>query len=184
MTDTLTDRTVAFLVAPQGAEQVELTEPWDAVTGAGGRPELVSTTTGTVRAFDHLEPADGFGVDAVVGEVTAAEYDALVLPGGVANPDFLRTDPLAVNFVGDFMAAAKPVAAICHAPWILIEADAVAGRRLTSYPSLRTDLRNAGAEWVDAEVVVDGVLVTSRRPGDLPAFCRQLVDTVAEHAAR
>src|SRR5690606_20553382 len=169
---------------PQGAEQVELTEPWDAVTKAGGRAELVSTTTGTVRAFDHLEPADSFGVDAVVGEVTAAEYDALVLPGGVANPDFLRTDPLAVNFVGDFMAAAKPVAAICHAPWTLIEADAVAGRRLTSYPSLRTDLRNAGAEWVDAEVVVDGVLVTSRRPGDLPAFCRRLVDTVAEHAAR
>lgn len=182
MTVALEGRTVAFLVAPQGAEQVELTEPWAAVTDAGGTCELVSTNSGTVQAFDHLDKADTFAVDAVVGETSAADYDALVLPGGVANPDFLRADPLAVRFVGDFFAAAKPVAAICHAPWTLIEADVVSGRRLTSYPSLRTDLRNAGAEWIDAEVVVDGALVTSRRPADLPAFCRELVNAVTAAA--
>lgn len=179
MVANLNGRKVAFLVAPEGAEQVELTEPWKAVKDAGGSPELVSTRSGSVQAFDHLDRADTFRVDKVVDDASAQEYDALVLPGGVANPDALRQVPGAVRFVGDFFARNKPVAAICHAPWMLVEADVARGRTVTSYPSLRADLRNAGATWVDQEVVVDSGLVTSRTPADLPAFCARMVEQVA-----
>jgi protease I len=175
MTD-LSGRTIAFLVAPEGIEQVELTDPWAAVEKAGATPRLLSTEAGEVQAFHHLDPADTFRVDALVGDADPASYDALVLPGGVANPDALRMDEDAVAFVRDFTESGKPVAAICHAPWTLAEADVVRGRRMTSWPSLRTDLRNAGAEWVDEEVVVDGNLVTSRKPDDLPAFNEALLD--------
>jgi protease I len=182
VSSTLQGRRVAFLVAPEGIEQVELTEPWKAVQEAGGTPQLVSSRSGSVQAYHHLDKADTFPVDEVVSGVSAADYDGLVLPGGVANPDFLRTVPDAVEFVGGFFGAGKPVAAICHAPWTLIEADVVRGRRLTSYPSLQTDLRNAGASWVDEQVVVDQGLVTSRNPDDLPAFCAKLVEEIAEGA--
>ena len=183
MSTSLTGKTVAFLVAPEGIEQVELTEPWKAVQDSGGTPRLVSTTTGQVQAYNHLDKADRFDVDATVESSSAADYDALVLPGGVANPDFLRTQPAAVAFAKSFFDAGKPVASICHAPWTLVEADVVRGRRMTSWPSVQTDLRNAGAEWVDEEVVVcekgPNVLVTSRKPDDLKAFCGELVDRVA-----
>ena len=180
MSDTLTGSKVAFLVAPEGAEQVELTEPWQAVKDAGGTPELVSTTSGKVQAFNHLDKADTFDVDKAVSDVSADDYDSLVLPGGVANPDFLRQDADAVTFTKAFFQQQKPVSAICHAAWTLIEADVVRGRRMTSFPSLRTDLRNAGADWVDEEVVVDGGLVTSRKPSDLQAFCDKMVEEIGE----
>ncbi|MGH8938048.1 MAG: type 1 glutamine amidotransferase domain-containing protein [Actinomycetes bacterium] len=171
---------MAFLVAPEGVEQVELTEPWTAVRDAGGTPELVSTDSGSVQGCNHLDKADTFDVDATVDAADVNHYDALVLPGGVANPDFLRTQPAAVAFVKSFFDNAKPVAAICHAPWTLIEADVVRGRRMTSWPSLRTDLRNAGADWVDEEVVVSeqgpNLLITSRKPDDLKAFCGEVTD--------
>jgi protease I len=176
----------AFLVAPEGFEQVELTDPWNAVVEAGGTPELVSTEPGTAQGFDHLDKADTFPVDKVVAEVSAADYDGLVLPGGVANPDLLRLDDTAVAFVRSFFDAGKPVAAICHAPWTLVEAGVVRGREVTSWPSLRTDLRNAGATWVDTEVSVDrgpNVLVTSRRPDDLKAFGEAFVAEFAKAAA-
>ncbi|HEX8759141.1 MAG TPA: type 1 glutamine amidotransferase domain-containing protein [Pseudonocardiaceae bacterium] len=182
MAGDLEGRRVAFLVAPEGTEQIELTEPWKAVYEAGGSPALVSTDSGSVQAFHHLDKSDTFPVDEVVSAAKVDNYDALVLPGGVANPDFLRTDPHAVRFVKAFFAAGKPVAAICHAPWTLIEADVVRGRRMTSWPSLQTDLRNAGADWVDEEVVVDQGLVTSRKPDDLPAFCTKLVEEFAQAA--
>jgi protease I len=180
MSNPLSGLRVAFVVAPEGVEQVELTEPWKAVKDAGGQPELVSTKSGEVQAFNHLDKADTFPVDQVATDVSAGDYDGLVLPGGVANPDILRTNPDAVRFVGEFFAQHKPVAAICHAPWTLIEADVVRGRRMTSWPSLRTDLRNAGAEWVDEQVVVDTGLVTSRKPDDLPAFCGKVVEEISE----
>jgi protease I len=179
----LTGKTIAFLVAPEGIEQVELTEPWKAVADAGGTPRLVSTQDGKVQAFNHLDKADTFPVDDTVSQASPASYDALVLPGGVANPDFLRMQPEAVAFAKGFFDASKPVAAICHAPWTLIEADVVRGRQLTSWPSLRTDLRNAGADWVDQEVVVDtkggSTLVSSRKPDDLPAFNAALLEAFA-----
>ena len=174
----LSGKTVAFLVATEGIEQVELTEPWLAVEKAGGTPKLLSTESGTVQAFHHLDAGDTFGVDELVGAAEVAAYDGLVLPGGVANPDALRMDEDAVAFVKEFVESGKPVAAICHASWTLIEADVVRGKRLTSWPSLQTDLRNAGAEWVDEEVVVDGNLVTSRNPDDLPAFNEKLVELI------
>ena len=174
----LSGKTVAFLVATEGIEQVELTDPWQAVEKAGGTPKLLSTESGAVQAFNHLDRADTFDVDQTVGDADPAAYDALVLPGGVANPDALRMDEDAVSFVRDFVSSGKPVAAICHAPWTLAEADVVQGKRVTSWPSLQTDLRNAGAEWVDEELVVDGNLITSRNPDDLPAFCEALVDAV------
>lgn len=165
---------VAFLVAPQGTEQVELTDPWQAVLEAGDTPRLLSTKPGRIQAFNHLDRADTFKVDQTVDEATVEEYDALVLPGGVANPDFLRMNGKAVAFIGGFFQAGKPVASICHGPWTLVEADVVRGRTLTSWPSLRTDIRNAGGNWVDEQVKVDtegpNVLVTSRKPDDLKFF--------------
>ena len=175
----LSGKTIAFLVATEGIEQVELTDPWSAVEQAGGTPRLLSTDSGQVQAFDHLDKADTFPVDQVVADADPASYDGLVLPGGVANPDALRTDEDAVEFVRAFVDSGRPVAAICHAPWTLAEADVVRGRRMTSWPSLRTDLRNAGAEWVDEEVVVDGALVTSRKPDDLPAFNEAMLQAFA-----
>ncbi|MGX7827814.1 type 1 glutamine amidotransferase domain-containing protein [Actinokineospora sp. 24-640] len=176
----LTDRRVAFLVASEGTEQVELTEPWKAVREAGGVPELVSTDQGRVQAFNHLDKAGTFAVDRAAKDTSAEDFDALVLPGGVANPDFLRMDGDAVAFAKSFFEQGKPVAVICHGPWTLVEADVVRDRRMTSWPSLRTDIRNAGGDWVDAEVVVcqgrASTLVSSRKPDDLPAFCRTLVD--------
>ncbi|WP_204075103.1 type 1 glutamine amidotransferase domain-containing protein [Planotetraspora phitsanulokensis] len=177
-------KTIAFLVAPEGVEQVELSEPWRAVELAGGTPRLVSIRPGRVQAFNHLDKADTFPVDMTVDDVSAAEFDGLVLPGGVANPDMLRTEPKAVRFAKGFFENGKPVAAICHAPWTLIEADVVRGRTLTSWPSLQTDLRNAGAEWVDQEVMIDtdgpNTLVTSRKPDDLKAFCQAALDAFSE----
>jgi protease I len=179
MSEQLAGKTVAFLVAPEGTEQVELTEPWEAVKDAGGEPRLISTDDGSIQAFNHLDKADTFAVDATVASADVADYDALVLPGGVANPDYLRTQPEAVSFVGDFVAAAKPVAVICHGPWTLVEAGAVEGRTLTSWPSLKTDIVNAGGSWVDAEVHVctagPSTIISSRKPDDLKAFCHELV---------
>ncbi|ACZ86853.1 type 1 glutamine amidotransferase domain-containing protein [Streptosporangium roseum] len=176
----LNDKTIAFLVAPEGVEQVELTEPWQAVKQAGATPRLISTRAGEIQAFNHLDKADRFPVDETIDEVLAADFEGLVLPGGVANPDILRTVPSAVRFVKDFFETGKPVAAICHAPWTLIEADVVRGRKITSWPSLRTDLHNAGADWEDREVVIctsgPNTLVTSRKPDDLKAFCQAAVD--------
>jgi protease I len=181
MADELKGKRIAFLAADM-VEQIELTEPWQAVERAGGKPELVSIKEGEIKGFDHFDPADTFRVDRTVEEASAEDYDALVLPGGVGNPDQLRIDENAVGFVRDFFDAGKPVAAICHAPWTLIEAGAARGRTLTSWPSLRTDLVNAGANWVDHEVVVDNGLVTSRNPDDLPAFNAKLVEQFAQGA--
>ncbi len=182
-TDTSTDSPeqtkVAFLVAPEGIEQVELTGPWEAVEQSGATPVLISTQDGTVQAFNHMDKGDTFVVDLTVASADVADYAALVLPGGVANPDTLRTDADAVAFVRQFVQSGKPVAAICHAPWTLIEADVVRGRTVTSWPSLQTDLRNAGATWQDREVVVDDNLITSRNPADIPAFTRELTAALA-----
>ena len=178
----LQGKKVAFLVAPEGVEQVELTEPWSAVEKGGGQPVLVvGGDEATVQGFNHLDKGDTFDADLPVSRAGVEDYDGLVLPGGVANPDFLRTQPEAVAFVKGFVETGKPVAAICHAPWTLIEAGVLGGRRITSWPSLQTDLRNAGAEWVDEEVVVDtngpGPLISSRNPDDLPAFTKAIADT-------
>ena len=174
----LNGKRIAFL-ATHGVEQVELTEPWRAIEQAGGRPELVSIESGEIQGFEHLDKGDRFTVDATASEARAEHYDGLVLPGGVANPDFLRADADAVRFVREFFEQDKPVAAICHGPWTLVEADVVRGRTLTSWPSLKTDLTNAGARWVDEELHEDGNLISSRKPGDLPAFCSKLVEKMA-----
>ena len=177
MADELQGRTIAF-VATDGVEQVELTDPWQAVEGAGGTPKLVSMQDGKIQGFNHLDHADTFAVDETASDADVASYDGLVLPGGVANPDALRTDEATVAFIRSFFDAGKPVAVICHGPWTLVEADVVRDRRITSWPSLKTDLRNAGAEWVDEELVVDegsNVLISSRKPDDLPAFCSAVV---------
>src|SRR4051794_13562063 len=179
MANDLNGKTIAFLAA-EGVEQVELTEPWKAVEQAGGTPQLVSIEDGEVQAFNHLDKADTFKVDKAVKDADASDYDGLMLPGGVANPDFLRMDDDAVSFVRDFFKQAKPVGVICHGPWTLVEADVVRDRKLTSWPSLKTDLENAGANWVDEEVVVDDGLTSSRNPDDLPAFCAKIVEEFAE----
>jgi protease I len=181
----LKGKRVAFL-ATDGVEQVELIEPWEAVVKAGGEPDLVSLEAGEIQGFDHHDKADAFPVDRTVADADPADYAALVLPGGVINPDILRTDEGAVAFVTRFFAQGKPVAAICHGPWTLVEADVLQGRTVTSWPSLRTDIENAGGRWVDDALVVDRGLVTSRKPEDLPVFCAKLVEEVAEgvHAGR
>ncbi|MET9432255.1 MULTISPECIES: type 1 glutamine amidotransferase domain-containing protein [unclassified Streptomyces] len=175
---------VAFLVAPEGVEQVELTDPWQAVADAGDTPVLVSTEPGKIQAFNHLDKADTFPVDETVADASADDFGALVLPGGVANPDFLRMDERAVAFVRAFFDAGKPVAAICHGPWTLVEADVLRGRTLTSWPSLKTDIRNAGGEWVDEQVKVceatPSTLVTSRKPDDLKAFREAFTEVFAK----
>jgi protease I len=180
-TTSIKGKKVAFL-ATDGVEEVEYTEPRKAVEAAGGTAELVSISDGSIQAFNHLDKAGTYAVDKQVKDADPDEYDALVLPGGVANPDALRMDPDAVRFVRDFFTAGKPVSAICHAPWTLVEAGVVDGRTLTSWPSLRTDLANAGATWVDEQVHVDNGLVTSRKPDDLPAFCDKMLEEIAEGA--
>ena len=180
MAEELEGKRIAFLTANEGVEQVEFTRPWEAVEAANGEPELIAPEKGEVQGFNHLDKGDTFEAARAAGEADVDDYDGLVLPGGVANPDQLRTVPEAVEFVRAFFEAGKPVAAICHAPWTLIEADVVSGRTVTSWPSLETDLRNAGAEWVDEEVHTDAGLVTSRKPDDLDAFCSKLVEEFAE----
>jgi deglycase len=174
----LSGRRVAFL-ATNGVEESEFTQPWQAVAAAGARVELVSLQPGEIQSVSKGEKGAKFKVDRVIDDASAREYDALVLPGGVKNPDTLRMNPKAVQFVRDFMDADKPVGAICHGPWMLVEAGCVRGRTLTSYPSLRTDIQNAGGDWIDRTVVSDQKLVTSRNPGDLPAFSSALVDNIA-----
>jgi protease I len=179
MAATLDGRRVAILAA-DGVERVELERPRQALEDAGARTEVVSITDGEIQARDHdLEDAGTFGVDQLVGAVSVDDYEALLLPGGTVNPDKLRMEPAAVAFVRDFVRSGKPVASICHGPWNFVEADVARGRRLTSWPSVRTDLRNAGAEVVDEEVVTDGNITTSRSPDDLPAFCERIVEEFA-----
>ena len=179
MSDQLQGKKIAILLANEGVEQIELTSPREAVEAAGAEVELIAPEAGEVQAFNHLDKGDTFIAGKAVGEASAEDYDGLVLPGGVANPDQLRTDTDAVQFVRAFFEAGKPVGAICHAPWTLINADVVDGRTLTSWPSLQTDLRNAGAEWVDEEVHVDQGLVSSRKPDDLDAFNAKIVEEFA-----
>jgi protease I len=185
MADELKGKKIAFLAADM-FEQAELTGPWEALEQAGAELELVSLKDGEIQGFDHYDKAGSFKVDRSVEEASVDDYDALVLPGGVGNPDNLRQDENAVQFVRAFFEQGKPVGAICHAPWTLIEAGVVRDRTLTSFPSLQTDLRNAGANWVDEEVHVDNGLVTSRKPDDIPAFNRKLIEEVREgrHAAQ
>ena len=175
----LNGKRVAFL-ATDMVEQVELTEPWKAIEQAGADIDLVSLEEGEIQGFNHYDRADKFPVDRTVEDASAEDYDALVLPGGVGNPDTLRTDENAVRFVREFFDAGKPVAAICHAPWMLVEADVARGRKLTSFWSIKTDVKNAGGNWVDEKVVVDGNLVTSRSPGDIPAFNEKLLEQFAK----
>jgi protease I len=170
------------VLATDGVEQVELDRPWQTLEEAGAEPELVSLREGSITAFNHLDKGDEKMVDATVGSAAPGGYGGLVLPGGVINGDFVRADADAVAFVQAFFDAGKPVAAICHAPWVLAEAGVVRGRRMTSWPSLQTDLRNAGADWVDEEVVVDGNLITSRKPDDLDAFGAAIVERFAASA--
>jgi protease I len=177
--DKLQGKRVAFL-ATDMVEQVELTEPWKAVKAAGATPELVSLEEGEIQGFNHYDKADTFTVDRTVEEARADDYDALVIPGGVGNPDTMRMDENAVELVRRFFDQGKPVGVICHGPWMLVEAGVVRGRKVTSWPSLRTDIRNAGGDWVDEEVVVDNGLVTSRKPDDLPAFNAKIVEEFAE----
>jgi protease I len=179
----LNGKRIAFL-ATDMVEQIELTEPWKAVEEAGATPELVSLDDGEIQAFDHYDKADRFPVDRTVDEASPDDYDGLVLPGGVGNPDTLRMDENAVGFVRGFVESGKPVAVICHGPWTLVEAGVVRGRTLTSFPSMKTDIRNAGGNWVDEEVVVDNGLISSRKPDDLPAFCTKLVEEVARVPVR
>ena len=174
----LTGRKVAFL-ATDGVEEVELTAPWNALKTAGAEVKLISEKPGEIQAMNHDQKGNRFPVDAVVSQVSARDFDGLVLPGGVANPDRLRINKDAVNFVRAFMVADKPVAAICHGPWLLVEADALRGRTITSWPSLETDVKNAGGAWVDKQVQLDQKLLTSRKPDDLPAFCAELVDLLS-----
>lgn len=179
MTDTLKGRHVAIL-ATEGVEQSELTAPMEALRDAGATVDLISLNKNGIRAWNEKNWGDTFDVDSQIEDANPDHYDSLVLPGGVMNPDRLRMNEQAVSFVKSFFEQGKPVAAICHAPWLLVEADVVRGRKVTSWPSLQTDLRNAGADWVDQEVVTDNGLVTSRKPQDLPAFCRKMIEEIAE----
>jgi protease I len=184
MLNTLQGKKVAILAA-DGVEKVELEQPRSVLTENGAQVELLSLKTDDIQARNHdLEPAGTFRVDRPVSQASVGEFDALVLPGGTVNPDKLRLDSSAVSFVRDFVNSGKPVAAICHGPWTLVEAGVVAGRTVTSYPSIRTDLRNAGGKVVDEEVVVDGNLITSRSPSDLPAFCAAIVKQLEQAPAR
>ena len=180
MASELNGKRIAFLVAQEGVEEVELTEPWQAVKDAGGTPELIAPKGGEVQAMNHLDQASTFTVDKTLDEAKPGDYDGVVLPGGVANPDQLRTEASAVSFLQELFSEGKPVGVICHGPWTLIEADLVRDRTITSWPSLQTDIRNAGGNWVDEEVVVDEGLVSSRNPDDLPAFCAKIVEEFAE----
>lgn len=179
MADRLDGKRIAIL-ATDGVEQSELIQPREAVEQEGAEVELVSVQDGEIQGFEHLEKAETFSVDRAASDARAEDFDALILPGGVANPDRLRRDEDTVRFAREFFEQGKPVGVICHGPWTLVEADVVRGRTLTSHPALRTDLRNAGAEWVDEEVCVDAGLVSSRNPGDLPAFCDKIVEEFAE----
>lgn len=179
MAGKLNGKQVAILVA-DGFEQVEMTEPRDALREAGAETVLVSPASGKVKGWQHTDWGDEFPVDLALADARADDFDALLLPGGVMNPDKLRTKPEAVQLVKDFFAAGKPIAAICHGPWLLAEADVIRDREVTSYPSIQTDLKNAGARWVDREVVTDNGLVTSRKPDDIPAFNRKMVEEFAE----
>ena len=179
MAEDLSGKKIAF-IATDGVEQVELTEPWKAVKDAGAEPELLSIEEGQIQGVNHDEKADKFDVDKLVGDASVGDYDGLVLPGGVFNPDALRMDENVISFLQEFFKTGKPVGVICHGPWTLVEADLVKGRTLTSWPSIRTDIRNAGGNVVDEEVVVDQGLVSSRNPDDLPAFCAKIVEEFAE----
>jgi protease I len=179
MANELSGKRVAILVA-DGFEQIEMTDPRLALEDAGAHTDLISPEEDKVKGFNHDKPGDEFTVDVALKDANPDQYDALMLPGGVANPDKLRIDPDAVQFVRHFAEHGKPIAAICHGPWTLIEAGAVKGRRVTSWPSLKTDLKNAGAEWVDNEVVVDHGLVTSRMPRDIPAFNTKMIEEIRE----
>ena len=180
MADQLNGKRIAFVMANEGVEQVELTEPLKAIRDAGADTDLIAPQDDDIQAFNHLDKGDTFTPDKSLDDADPGDYDGLVLPGGVANPDQLRTDDRAVRFVRSFFEAGKPVAAICHAPWTVVEAGVVEGRTLTSWPSLRTDIRNAGGSWVDEEVHVDEGFVTSRKPDDLPAFCAKAIEEFAE----
>ncbi len=175
MANDLSGKRIAFM-ATDGVEQIELTEPWKAVERAGGEPALISPEPGQIQGFDHHDKGKRFSVDATFDSVNPTDYDGLVIPGGVINPDLMRMDQGAVKFVQGFFHGELPVAAICHGPWMLVEADAVRGRTLTSWPSLQTDIRNAGGTWVDRLLAVDGNLITSRKPDDLEAFCAGVVE--------
>jgi protease I len=181
MAGPLQGKKIAFM-ATTGVEQVEYTEPRKAVEQAGAQAELISLQPGEIQAWNHFDHADMFPVDKTVDQANAGDYDALVLPGGVANPDQLRVDPKAVAFARAFFESGKPVGVICHGPWTLIDADVVRGRTITSWPSLKTDLRNAGANWVDEECINDSGMVSGRKPADLPAFCAKIVEEFAEGA--
>lgn len=175
----LAGKSIAFL-ATNGFEQVELTKPWEEITNAGASVELISITTGTILGMNHFDKGDKFTVDKAIDSICAEDYAGLILPGGLANPDALRRNQSCISFIRGFFQQGKPVAAICHAPWILIEADVVRGRKITSWPSLKTDLENAGAIWVDEECVCDQGLITSRNPDDLPAFCEKAIEEFVE----
>ena len=175
----LQGKKIAF-IATDMVEEVELTKPWQAVQAAGGQPELVSIETGEIQAFNHYDKSETYKVDKDFSTARVDDYDGLVIPGGVGNPDTMRAEDDAVEFVRSFFEAGKPVAVICHGPWMLVEADVVRGRKVTSWPSIKTDIQNAGGNWVDEEVVVDQGLVTSRKPDDLPAFCKKMVEEFCE----
>ncbi|MHB8295552.1 MAG: type 1 glutamine amidotransferase domain-containing protein [Acidimicrobiales bacterium] len=180
MAQVLQGKKVAFLVANEGVEEVELAKPWEALVAQGAEAELVAPDTGEVQAFQHLDKGGTFTVDRTTKEVSVSDYDAIVLPGGVANPDQLRRDPNAVSLVRQFVESGKPVGVICHGPWTMVEAGVLQGRTLTSWPSLQTDIRNAGGTWVDEEVHVERGIVSSRMPSDLPAFSARLIEEIAE----